>query len=180
MDTKEEKTKARAEAKRILESMTDERIRESDAKILKGIFENYYFRNARSIFVYVSTDKEPDTLKLIDAALEDGKAVYVPKCEKKPYMKAVRINSRDELKPGFYGIPEPVSDEGFDGNIDIAIVPCLAASSDGRRLGHGGGYYDCFLNRRIIYKICICRKELINENLPTDAFDVMMDEVITD
>ncbi len=179
MDIKEEKKVLREEAKRIEKEITEDRIRMSDEKIFEQLMNNPRFISARNLFIYISVDREPDTLRLIDEALKRGKNVFVPKCGKKPFMKAVKIASREELREGSFGIPEPLSDEDFEGDLDLAVVPCVRATWDGRRLGHGGGFYDCFLGKRKIYKICLCRKEIMTEKLPEEDFDVIMDEVIS-
>jgi 5-formyltetrahydrofolate cyclo-ligase len=51
-----------------------------------------------------------------------------------------------------WGIPEPyVSPEEILAAqvplVDAVIVPAVAFDKCRRRLGHGKGYYDCFLNR---------------------------------
>ena len=49
-----------------------------------------------------------------------------------------------------WGIPEPqgiaFSRDGLP-DIDLVIVPGVAFDSTCQRLGHGKGYYDCFLHR---------------------------------
>ncbi len=180
MDISEEKSLLREEAKRINEGLSQEEVLKSNEAIIQAVLRNKAYKDSTSLFVYVSMEKEPDTLKLIREALNSGKEVYVPKCGKKPYMKAVRINDLKDLHPGRFGIPEPESDEGYEGRIDVALVPCVAASPNGKRLGHGGGYYDHFLRDREICKLCLCRKKLLKSDLPVDEFDVIMDEIITD
>lgn len=176
----EQKKLLRSEAKRINESFTEEEIRASDERIMDKVLASEAFKKAKSIFVYVSLEKEPDTYRLIKAALEAGKTVCVPKCSKKPEMKAVRITSLDDLRPGRFGIPEPASDEAYEGKTDLSVVPCVRAAKDGRRLGHGGGFYDWFLQRNESYKLCLCRSRLLCDSIPVETFDVLMDEVVTD
>lgn len=180
MNIKEEKALIREEVKRMIDGQDYDEMQDSDEGIMRAVLASKAYKDSTSIFVYVSTDNEPDTLKIIRDALQNGKEVYVPKCGKKPFMKAVRISALKELRPGKFGILEPESEDGFEGKIDLAIVPCLTAAANGKRLGHGGGYYDFFLKDREIYKICLCRKKLLKNDLPTDDFDVMMDEILTD
>ncbi len=180
MDIFEEKSLFRKEAKQIIEDLDYDEMLESDEAIIQAVLANRAYKDSTSVFIYVSMENEPDTLKIIQDALRSGKEVYVPKCGKKPSMKAVRIYALKDLRPGKFGILEPESDEGYEGKIDVAVVPCLAAASNGKRLGHGGGYYDHFLGGRDIYKICLCRKKLLKKDLPADEFDVIMDEILTD
>ena len=63
-----------------------------------------------------------------------------------------------------------------------ALVPALAATRDGVRLGRGGGYYDRFLgkNRAHIHKaICILPDFAVLEEIPNEAHDVQVDVVLS-
>lgn len=66
---------------------------------------------------------------------------------------------------------------------DIVIVPGVAYSSDGTRLGFGMGGYDKYFfakHRSNIIKIGVCFHENLYERLPGEAHDVKMNYVITD
>ena len=65
---------------------------------------------------------------------------------------------------------------------DVVIVPGLAFTATGDRLGHGGGWYDRFLAgvRADCTAIGVCFAEQIVESLPVEAHDVTMDHVVTD
>lgn len=154
---------------------------EASEKIARKLFESDEYKNCVSVFVYVSVRGEPDTYEIIKRSLADGKQVYVPRCVKNGVMEAVRIYGTDGLVKNAYGIPEPVCGEKADVSvIDLAVVPCVSASYDGRRLGHGGGYYDRFLKETKAKKICLCFDRLIRNDIPTDENDVKMDEVLTE
>ena len=140
------------------------------------------YLSARRIFLYIAMPTEPDTSRIIAHALAQGKAVYVPKCISKTEMLAVRIRSVTELQPGAYGIPEPQDcSEMTDADaLDLILVPCVAAASDGRRLGHGAGYYDRFLKGNEDKTVCLCFSEALCDAIPMDENDVFMHRVITD
>jgi len=65
---------------------------------------------------------------------------------------------------------------------DVIIVPGLAFTSDGRRLGQGGGWYDRFLpdRRPDCTTIGVGFAMQLVDDLPTDDHDVVLDVVITD
>ena len=140
------------------------------------------YRTAQRVFLYIGMPTEPDTAAIIEQALLDGKDVYVPKCVSKTEMLAVRIKSTDDLAPGAYGIPEPVDCSETIGPdaIDLILVPCVSAWTDGRRLGHGAGYYDRFLMGNADKTLCLCFRKALSPDIPTDKNDVKMHRVIYD
>lgn len=161
--------------------LSDEYLRSAGKVIASKAASSEAFKGAQCVFIYASCKGEPDTYALIKEALAAGKTVLVPKCRKKPHMDAVRIFSEDDLAPGSYGICEPFSDEPYPKDrIDLAVIPCVSAGLNGRRLGHGGGYYDVFLKDTKAVKMCLCFKELLSDDIPAEQHDVQMDLVITD
>ena len=63
--------------------------------------------------------------------------------------------------------------------IDLALVPGMAFDAAGHRLGRGKGYYDRFLGEHPhIYKIGVCFPFQRVAEVPSEAHDVVMDEVI--
>ena len=74
-----------------------------------------------------------------------------------------------------FGIQEPPADlpaadpAGYAAA--LALVPCLAASRDGVRLGRGGGYYDRFLAYYKGAGLLLCPEALLLDELPCDDWD---------
>ena len=151
-------------------------------QIAKQVLASDEYRTASSVFLYIGMPTEPDTAAIIEQALRDGKDVYVPKCVSKTEMLAVRIKSTDDLVPGAYGIPEPVDCSETIGpdDIDLILVPCVSAWTDGRRLGHGAGYYDRFLIGNADKTLCLCFRKALSPDIPVDENDVLMHRVIFD
>ena len=150
--------------------------------IAEQVLASGEYRAAKRIFLYIGMPTEPDTAGIIEAALSDGKDVYVPKCISRTEMLAVRIKSTADLVPGAYGIPEPVdlSETIGPDTIDLILVPCVSAWTDGRRLGHGAGYYDRFLKGNADKTLCLCFRKALSPDIPTDENDVRMHRVIFD
>lgn len=63
---------------------------------------------------------------------------------------------------------------------DIIIVPALCCDRYGNRLGHGAGYYDRYLAHSEAFSVCLCRKALIEEKLPTEDTDIAVSLVLSD
>ena len=191
MGIAEEKRELRASVRQRLEAVTAEEAARSGAEIGEKILSSALWKNARSVFLYVSMGKEPDTRRLIGSALSEGKAVYVPKClraeDGTPAMLAVRIRSLADLVPGLFSIPEPAFDPANPPEtaepcaIDLALVPCVTVTRKGERLGHGGGYYDRFLGSGAKpVTLCLCFEALLSDSVPTAPHDVPADYLATE
>lgn len=176
----------KAELRRIIKGkasvLTDSYKSEAGRVITEKVLNGTDYINCTSLFVYISTADEPDTSQILKKAFEDGKKVYVPKCTDSEKMAAVRIHNTNDLIPGMYGIYEPsdCTETAEADSIDLAVIPCLSACSDGTRLGHGKGYYDRFLENTDIRKICLCFSELLSDEIPSDKYDIKADIVITE
>lgn len=178
----EKKKKLRQKMHLIQSELSPDYPDEASKKIQSKVLDSPEYKNADAIFVYVNTEKEPQTLHIIEKAIQDGKMVYVPKCISKTKMLAVRIKSLYELKPGMFGLlePEVYTDTRKPEHLDLILVPCVSASMDGRRLGHGAGYYDRFLEGYEGDTFCLCFKEMVSDQIPVDDMDIVMSKVITD
>ena len=150
-------------------------------RIQLKILELPQYHMAKSLFTYISMPQEVSTDIIIQRAFTDGKRVYVPKCIGDE-MFAVRIHDLDHMSPGSYGIPEPIdhSETATADELDLILVPCISASADGRRLGHGAGYYDRFLKTRPHNTFCLCFRKMLLTDIPVAEHDVNMAFVISE
>jgi len=176
------KEKLRSEILQKTRTLPESYIVSASKRITDSVLTSQLYKEAQTIFVYVSTSTEPDTRAILEDAWRVGKAVYVPKCWRKPHMDAIRINGFHELAPGKLGIMEPISDTAADAlsALDLAIIPCVSASQDGRRLGHGAAYCDMFLTGLSVPKLCLCFDALLHSDIPMEDHDVWMDYVATE
>lgn len=176
------KAELRKQAKSIIKEADKSYFASANKAITEKVLGSEKYKNSSVIFIYVSTESEPDTINIIESALAEGKKVCVPKCISKSEMEAVVIESLDELVEGRYGLKEPADTEkAIDiAEIDLAVIPCVAASKENKRLGHGAGYYDRFLETTKAFKMCLCFEKLIFDEIPTDEHDILMDKIISE
>ena len=177
------KPELRRLCKAISRGLTAEYRRAASASIAGQLIAVPGFRSAGTVFVYLSMESEPDTAPILEAALSAGKRVCVPRSYAPPRMDAVRYTSREELRPGRYGIPDPPPAAAVipAREIDFAVIPCVCASLNGARLGHGAGYYDAFLGPHPrIETVCLCFGALLREDIPMSPSDIFIGQVISE
>ena len=151
----------------------------------KGIMENFLslpeFIRAKTVFAYISTGREPDTVGIIKAALSLGKTVCLPVSFDGGIMQPRKIESLEELVPGKFGIPAPPDNAPCvkEEDIDLIIVPAVTFDRRGFRLGRGGGYYDRFLSKSSACSVGLGRERLIKP-VPLEPHDMCADCVVTE
>jgi 5-formyltetrahydrofolate cyclo-ligase len=139
---------------------------------------------AHIVMAFVGVGSEPDTSGLIERLAGDGFLVALPRVEDDCIVAVVHdiADRTGVLTPGRYGIPAPLGPPIDPTTIDVVIVPGLAFTRDGRRLGQGGGFYDRFLpslGERCV-TIGVCFAEQIVDDLVTEPHDQYLDIVLTD
>ena len=164
-----------------INSLPEEYLRSSN----DGIFNNFIsleeYASSETIFAYISEKREPDTVRIIEKALSDGKRVALPISLPGGIMEPRLIESLDELVPGRYDIPAPKDTAPLvtDDEIDLIIVPAVTFNEQGYRLGRGGGYYDRFLRKSAAYSVGLGRQELIMP-VPLEEHDMGVKCLITE
>lgn len=181
MNTKQE---LRESMKIQLKGMPFPLYEDSSYRIAQRLYQDDFWENARVIAITISKAPEVDTLQIIRKAWEQGKRVVVPKCEHKTRTMDFRELTRfSQLESVYFGLFEPIASETervSPGEIDLVVVPGLAFSMEGYRLGFGGGYYDRFLADYQGRTLSLAFKNQILANLPYEIHDIAVHKIITD
>ena len=181
---KYEKEKLRKIIKKKLKELSPVYIKEADRKISDNVLNLKAYKKAKTVFCFISTEDEISTYNIVERILKDGKKLIVPKCREgeKGIMDAFEILSLKDLEPGKYKIMEPVrgTRKAEPREADFAVIPCISCDKTGGRLGHGGGYYDRYLENTDFPCAVICREKLVWEKVPEDIHDRKMDYVVTE
>lgn len=158
----------------------------ADTAICQKLCHDAWVQQADMILCYYAMPEEPATQVFISEMLKQGKKIALPKCnlKQKGAMQFFQIKnlSSKEIKSGAFGIPEPVKERPAEfTRKSVMIVPALAFTSQGQRLGRGGGYYDRFLQEHPnLHKIGICYDAMLVQSLPHELHDCLVDRIITE
>jgi 5-formyltetrahydrofolate cyclo-ligase len=93
-----------------------------------------------------------------------------------------KITQFSQLESVFYGLFEPIIDQTIEvrhEDIDLLIVPGLAYTRDGFRLGFGGGYYDRYLPQYKGKSISLAFHFQVIPHFPLEEHDIAVSKLIT-
>lgn len=158
-----------------------------------------------TILAYLAHGNEIDPGSIMEVAIAQGAIVAAPRVIGDDMSFRIVASARDRFERGAFGLreplesaprlfggqgagPEALGDREFAFPL-LAIVPGLAFSRSGHRLGRGKGYYDRFLaallaaypDRRA--EICLagaCHEFQILDAVPTEAHDIPVDCLLTE
>ena len=151
-----------------------------DQALMDQFLKHPFYQEANTIATYLSFPHEFQTQELIEQALRDCKKVLIPKTYPKGRMDFVVYDPQQLVKTSF-GLLEPQGDlEVVDvSQIDLIHVPGLAFTTEGYRIGYGGGYYDRYLKHfsgNTLSTVYPCQ---IRDFIPEDH-DIPVQEVLVD
>lgn len=141
-------------------------------------------RNPRVVALFAPLGDEVQILPLVELLPRDCR-LLLPRVEDTtdgtPSMEFYDYNTA-ALAVGPYGIMEPQGAVACAvEEIDLMVVPGVAFSADGVRLGRGKGYYDRYIAREGFraYTVGVCYACQMREELPCGEHDKRVDRVIS-
>lgn len=136
------------------------------------------FAAARCVGLFCALPDEPPTDEML-AAWNGTKRLVVPRVEDEQ-MRFCDYDSAT-LCVGAFGIAEPGAAAGLcdPSEIDLLVVPGVAFTTSGARMGRGKGYYDKYLSQSGFRatKVGVCYAHQLVAELPVEPHDVPMDVV---
>ena len=175
--------------------------REKSKRITETLMAHPWYHDAQELLCFVSFRSEVDTVTLIQESLRSGRKVYCPRVGTDgKSMEFYRIDSIDQLQPGYQGILEPPAHEagrfepGDSGNdyaaevcgeqksYTMMLLPGAAFDPHCHRIGYGGGFYDRYLERfsTPVHTIAVAFDEQIAPEIPIELHDICPELVVTD
>jgi 5-formyltetrahydrofolate cyclo-ligase len=179
----EDKILIRKRMKAALSKLPNQTYEDYSNRIATTLYQQEEWNQSDIIGITISRAPEVDTYPIIKKAWECGKKVVVPKCDPKEKLLSFRtLTDFSQLESVYFGLLEPIIEETSQINpeeIDLLIVPGLAFTRDGFRLGFGGGFYDRFLANFTGKTISLAFNEQIISHFPIEKFDIPVSKIIT-
>ena len=175
-----DKKALRAEIKAKKRAMTEEQIAATSEALARQLYAHPAYKEAKSIFGYLSYNQEVRTMPMLEQAQKDGKRVAVPKVIGDT-MIFIWLDDLSRIELGYCNIPEPI-DNGPEAVDETALVmmPGLAFDPTGRRCGYGGGFYDRYLEQHPNHPtIAMCYGFQMFDELETDPHDIPVNYVLS-
>lgn len=178
------KRELREFCKQARNSLTDEQRKIYDGIITNKVKSSLVYNSARKVALYLSKGSEVNVSKLLE---EKNKQFYMP-IVKEDRLVFCLYKLGDELKKNKYNILEPTKNELINvKELDLIILPSVACSKAGKRIGMGAGYYDKTListsknksfNKPILLTT-IYSNQLVDD-FPSDEWDVNLNYIATE
>ncbi|XP_014605001.1 PREDICTED: 5-formyltetrahydrofolate cyclo-ligase [Polistes canadensis] len=183
----------RKEMANVISNITAEEKARQSMKVFEKLKALPQYQNSKRISIYLSTKDEIDTTLILKDIFKTGKDVFVPRYSGNTMemVKLLSMDDYDKLPLTKWNIKQPDFSEAREnsfqsGGLDLILIPGVAFTYNGKRLGHGKGYYDKFLNytfekqQRKPHLIAIAFNEQIKDDIPTTESDVSIDLVVTE
>lgn len=181
---REEKLRLRKQIIEHMNSLSEERYTTLSERIAFSLYAQKEWAEAKTIGITLSMENEVNTYPIIEKAWEEGKKVVVPKCNKGTRTMSFRqISNFDQLEIVYMNLREPIpalTEEVNADEIDLQIVPGVAYTGRGERIGYGGGYYDRYLVHYKGKTLSLAYSFQVVEHIPVEPFDKNVEKIITE
>jgi 5-formyltetrahydrofolate cyclo-ligase len=155
---------------------------EKSRAIVAALLVHPAFHQAETVALFAPIPSEPD----IEALWEKtGHRFCYPRVTGSE-IEFVAVRHFEDLAPASWNplVREPATSQELvaPSEVSLILVPGLAFTRDGRRLGRGGGYYDRLLAQHRPHAIAlgVCFDLQIVEDLPCEPHDEKVDAVVTE
>lgn len=156
-----------------------QQLTEWSSALLTKLEDHPVFKQTDTILMYYSLPDEVQTHEFVER-WSKFKHIVLP-VVKGNDLELSSYQGPHSLKKGAYHIEEPYGPPFLDySTIGLAIIPGVSFDASRNRLGRGKGYYDRFLPQLSAYKIGICFQFQVHPSLPSEPFDILMDEIWTE
>ncbi len=165
----------------LLKGMEPEEKARLDHAVYEQVRKSPIFTECKSVYAYMALSWETGTSEILEYFWSRGMKVAFPKVLDRE-MEFFEVTSVEDLEEGAFHIMEPKAECPLvDWKDAVILVPGLAFTRDGKRLGKGGGYYDKYLGRYPGHRTAALAYEFqVVSELPAEFHDQPVDDLITE
>ncbi len=119
--------------------------------VIESVCNLTAYQQAKTVLGYLNFGAELVAELWVEQALTDGKRVLLPRVNRaSKHLDLYEVHDlQHDVAPGLWGIREPLVErcakEEALGTLDFILMPGVAFTREGARLGYGGGFYDKLL-----------------------------------
>jgi len=158
------------------------------AVITERLLQLPEYRQAGAVLGYMNFGAEFASELWVARVLADGKRLALPKVNRHTnHLDLYWVEDpENQLAAGLWGIREPVVErcERLDNpnEVEFALLPGVAFTRDGARLGYGGGFYDKLLASMAQRPVLVAAAFAVQivERLPQEATDIKVEWIVTE
>ena len=180
MPTPGSKSEVRREVLAKLQAMEPAERAKSSAELRAALAPYLRVTEGLKVGIYLSMPHEVDLRPLLREYPQHQSAA--PRCYHGGRMEFLQVRDiAQDTETGRYGIatPLPHLPRFAPEQLDILLIPGVAFTTKGERLGYGGGYYDRYIpqctHAQLVAPAFSCQQR---QELPTDAHDVRIPHII--
>lgn len=151
----------------------------ASGKIQENLRRVEFYRNAKTIGAYHALGSEVRTLNILQEILNARKNLALPKVDGRDLVFK-KITSLSDLELGNFSVMEPKDRCTLTNDLDAILIPAIAITRDGYRLGYGFGFYDRYLKNKKFKKISLAYQKQILKSIPFDDNDIKVDCIVTE
>ncbi len=158
------------------------------AAITERLLQLPEYQQAGTVLGYMNIGAEFASELWIQQVLADGKRLALPRVNHHTNQLDLYWvdDLENQLEPGLWGIREPMVERcerlAALNEVEFALLPGVAFTRDGARLGYGGGYYDKLL-ANLTHQPALAAAAFalqIVEHIPQEATDVKVEWITTE
>ena len=125
------KTELRRLIRQKKRALTPEQIETASDRLAERLFRHPLYRQARTVYLYLSCNQEVRTAPILRRALADGKRVAAP-CVEGERLRFRLLTADTPLVPDAFGAPEPLGSPPVDDPTALVLLPGLAFGAGAR------------------------------------------------
>lgn len=162
------------------QNLSRQEVKEKSAAIFKKVKKLIYCTQYKKFLLYSSISNEVLTDEAVEFLAGKNREVFLPAFGSGFY-RISKFEGWEEMIEGPYYIRQPKKGRFIKSqDIEVAIIPGVAFSKSGVRLGYGKGVYDRLLAKSNAIKIGLAYEFQIASQLPQEEHDLLMDIVVTE